>query len=587
MNRAMLRRFLVFLLIFFVARFAAIGGLNAWSTWATGTLEVDKGSVEIDASPDCICALRGLEASGDGVSFHYSVKNGKEAAVLLDGLAYHHSIYDGEELLSQNIDQGLPSYDGRYASKTFNLQGDGNFTVKGAGAGLTGIYVSGVEGIKHSVEIRSFFYSAMLMLLLVFTLATGFFYFRNRGNMYFLVFMAMGALSIAKAVNFGEVYPLANVFPLNFGAIAAIDRIVMIICGFLPIYVMVHIYDIETGKKPKLALLAYIVLLCLSAVMPAISGRAVKLAYLAVLIPMDLAANSYGFMRGKKYSTCILLNNVVFSSLANYQSMVDYGVLRGGAFSVVADFSFLGLIIYLYVFLAVFLKDHFDKVALLEAKEADYKRVSLLRGIGHDLKIPISVIKSSYEILGTYSLSEGERKECMEAGRDALSELENMAGNIGSYLKPPGGKEEKASLREAVERAEAHFKLRNSRGGHNFSVEKDGGDFMANADSHQLYRMIFNLVDNAFKYTPSGGSIALALKTGQGAKILVEDTGIGMKEGEVERIFEPFYRADGSRSRDGLGIGLCISREIAERAGAEIGVESKPGKGTQISVNFN
>jgi signal transduction histidine kinase len=106
-------------------------------------------------------------------------------------------------------------------------------------------------------------------------------------------------------------------------------------------------------------------------------------------------------------------------------------------------------------------------------------------------------------------------------------------------------------------------------------------------DREHLRRLLFNLVDNGLKYTPSGGRIALTLqRDAEWAALRVEDTGIGLAPEELERIFQRFYRAPGAvdQGKEGSGLGLCIARSIAEAHGGRIQVESSPGHGSTFTV---
>ena len=97
--------------------------------------------------------------------------------------------------------------------------------------------------------------------------------------------------------------------------------------------------------------------------------------------------------------------------------------------------------------------------------------------------------------------------------------------------------------------------------------------------------MLFNLVDNAIRYTEQGGKVVVLVESDA---IVVKDTGIGIPEECQSRIFERFYRVVKSRSKEtgGTGLGLAIVKHIAEVHGAKIRLQSTVGKGTEISVVF-
>ena len=106
-------------------------------------------------------------------------------------------------------------------------------------------------------------------------------------------------------------------------------------------------------------------------------------------------------------------------------------------------------------------------------------------------------------------------------------------------------------------------------------------------DAHRLDQLIGNLVGNAIKYTPEGGTITLSLyQDGDWARLDVADTGMGIPAEHLPHIFERFYRVDKARSRrsGGSGLGLAIVKGIAEQHGGKVSVTSEPGKGSTFSV---
>jgi two-component system, OmpR family, sensor kinase len=106
-------------------------------------------------------------------------------------------------------------------------------------------------------------------------------------------------------------------------------------------------------------------------------------------------------------------------------------------------------------------------------------------------------------------------------------------------------------------------------------------------DGDRLRQLLLNLVDNAIKYTPAGGRVALSLSQEDGqARIEVADTGVGITEEDLHLIFERFYRVDKSRGRvqGGSGLGLSIAKWVAEAHGGHIEVISQEGEGTTFTV---
>ena len=105
--------------------------------------------------------------------------------------------------------------------------------------------------------------------------------------------------------------------------------------------------------------------------------------------------------------------------------------------------------------------------------------------------------------------------------------------------------------------------------------------------SPRVARVIQNLVQNAIRHTPSGGEVlVVAKRTEQGISIVVEDEGEGIPADAVDKIFEPFWRGDASRSTGGSGLGLTLVKRIVEGLGGEISAGSAPRGGARFAVSL-
>ena len=108
-------------------------------------------------------------------------------------------------------------------------------------------------------------------------------------------------------------------------------------------------------------------------------------------------------------------------------------------------------------------------------------------------------------------------------------------------------------------------------------------------DRSRLSQIIYNLTDNALKYSPDGGMIAVSLREEDDRLVWrVRDNGIGIPPEDLGHIFERFYRVDKARSRDtgGTGLGLSIVKQLVSMHGGEITVHSEPGRGSEFRVVF-
>ena len=112
-------------------------------------------------------------------------------------------------------------------------------------------------------------------------------------------------------------------------------------------------------------------------------------------------------------------------------------------------------------------------------------------------------------------------------------------------------------------------------------------DLEFTADQTRLGQVLANLVDNAVKYTPKGGSVSISMAQDEKQlRFLVSDTGMGIPKDEQERIWQRLYRCDASRSKKGLGLGLCMVRAVVEAHGGSVSLQSEIGKGSTFIIDL-
>jgi signal transduction histidine kinase len=158
-----------------------------------------------------------------------------------------------------------------------------------------------------------------------------------------------------------------------------------------------------------------------------------------------------------------------------------------------------------------------------------------------------------------------------------ISEAESGAIELHREMVP---------LAEVVERAVDLYHETAEAKGVLLEVRKQG-DVVASVDRLRLEQVAANLLDNAIKYTPSGGRVEISVsRDGARAVLRVSDTGIGIPPAELPRIWERLFRGDQSRASRGLGLGLSLVKAIVEAHGGTVSVESTPGHGSTFSVNL-
>jgi len=211
--------------------------------------------------------------------------------------------------------------------------------------------------------------------------------------------------------------------------------------------------------------------------------------------------------------------------------------------------------------------------------------------IAHDLKSPITRIRGISEVSLTTGASEKEYENMAASTVEECDRLLDMINTMLVISKTEAGVNKLdakeldigAVVRDACELFRSPAEDKDLR-----LVCDVPGNFNISGDNRMIQRMIANLLDNAIKYTPAGGSVELKVNTGNNGAvaIAVKDSGSGISENDIPHIFERFYRCDPSRSEAGIGLGLSFARAIARAHGGDISVFSKPEQGSTFTVTL-
>lgn len=213
---------------------------------------------------------------------------------------------------------------------------------------------------------------------------------------------------------------------------------------------------------------------------------------------------------------------------------------------------------------------------------------SLLSDISHQTKTPIANLKMLNETMLTRPISEEQRKEFLQATGSQLDKLDFL---IQAMVKT--SRLETGVIKLEKKNTPIDETLVTALNGVLVPLEKKNIELTVDCpkrltvshDSRWTSEALFNLLDNAVKYTPSGGNICVSVKPWEMyLKIDVTDTGRGIPEREQATIFKRFYREEAVHDVDGIGIGLYLAREIITMQGGYILVASEVGKGSTFSV---
>ena len=217
-------------------------------------------------------------------------------------------------------------------------------------------------------------------------------------------------------------------------------------------------------------------------------------------------------------------------------------------------------------------------------------RTDFIANVSHELKTPLAVMGNYATMLQRPGITEEERCEYAKAISEAARKLAQLITNILKLNKLenqqifPQPKE--FDLGEQL--CECLLVFEDAWEAKNLEIETDIEDDVRIKSDPELLSLVWNnLISNAVKFTPDGGTIGLSLKTEDGSVVVqVHDTGCGMKPEVGQHIFEKFYQGDTSHATQGNGLGLALVKRVVDILSGEIGVQSVYGTGSTFTVKF-
>lgn len=231
------------------------------------------------------------------------------------------------------------------------------------------------------------------------------------------------------------------------------------------------------------------------------------------------------------------------------------------------------------------------EVANAELCSLDVMKNNLLANVSHELRTPLVAVRGYAEMISagrSGPVTTQQREQCGVMLRNVdrllvlIDNLLQLTRSVHDDSRPQG------ALFAADELlAEAAGLVRDQAEEKGVAMHCRGGGVPVFGDRRQLLQVLINLLDNAIKFTPAGGTVTVtATASADGVRLAVADTGRGIPPEEQKRIFERFYQVDGSSTREhgGLGLGLTIAREITARHSGQIEVASSPGQGATFTI---
>ncbi len=229
-----------------------------------------------------------------------------------------------------------------------------------------------------------------------------------------------------------------------------------------------------------------------------------------------------------------------------------------------------------------------------ELRRLESLRRDFIANVSHELKTPLTSIKAYAETLRNGALADPEATQRFLTRIEEQSDrLHHLIIDMLSLARIESGQQtfdigpvDVAQVATAC--IEAHRQAADAKRIQLYVADASPA-CRVRAEHEGLREILDNLVDNAIKYTPEGGTVSLQWRLADGVgKIEVADTGIGIGEEDSRRVFERFYRVDKARSRElgGTGLGLSIVKHLAQSFGGKVGVESEPGRGSTFIVEL-
>jgi two-component system sensor histidine kinase MprB len=222
-----------------------------------------------------------------------------------------------------------------------------------------------------------------------------------------------------------------------------------------------------------------------------------------------------------------------------------------------------------------------EMMAALERSEAAQRQ--LVGDASHELRTPLATLRTNIETLGRGDrLDPDERTRLVADVTQEIEELGELVGDVVELARAPGQdavERQDVALdelaRDAIERAE--------RRARRMRFEQRLQPSLVRADAQRLGRAISNMLDNACKWGPEGGTIEVEVDRGS---VTVRDHGPGFPSGDLDKAFDRFWRADEARGKPGSGLGLAIVQRVAEEHGGTAVASNAEGGGAVVSLRL-
>ena len=211
----------------------------------------------------------------------------------------------------------------------------------------------------------------------------------------------------------------------------------------------------------------------------------------------------------------------------------------------------------------------------------------LIADAGHELRTPLTSLRTNIELLTRSEetgrpIPEADRKALLASVKAQMTELASLIGDLQELSRSEGQRGERVQVVSLQDTAEAALRRARLRGPE-LTITADLQPWYVRAEPSALERALVNILDNAVKFSPEGGTVEVRLSEGV---LTVRDHGPGIPEDELPHVFDRFWRSPSARALPGSGLGLSIVVRTVQQAGGEVTLARADGGGTMATVRL-
>jgi signal transduction histidine kinase len=577
-----------FLALFFGIPVVVFQGIHLLDAGMTRGISVASEPLIIDTHFDTSLHPLILPDAVDGsVSFSIVNDSDERLTLTINDLFFPHRIYLNGTPVSQNIDTQAPGYDPAMRSKDFVIPAHSPmqaFRMEGTAASTIRAYLGRSTTMRRQQriagELNSFLTLVVLTLGLLNLVVSAVHKRLNKLSVAVLLVFVFCVLKIALT---GSSAIGSMLLPVSAAQFPLWDFITTFGFSLSLFLIYALFFDVRPRRSFYTALAAYTLLMLTNYAVTTLSHGTLVLLPVVLVFRVILFIWILGFavMTRKPFGKSIFLVHAVSDGLIMYYVFLGTHPQAVGLLPFYFDVAFLGFSIQFLFALILFICR-----TLIQSR--DYSRLLMLRGLEHDLKIPLTIIKLNHQMMRRYSLHDDDEKgmRFSDAIDRALSDLEHMLHNLRYHLESGGAEQEpRTELAELFQTLEASFQAVCAARNAVLDVDIPAAPLHAAIHPDVLKRILHNLLDNAFKHGGAGLRVSLQAEERSGkVVIIIRDNGDGMTRRERRKAVRLFHKSDPARGTPGLGLGLHVVRNLILRSRGTLEIKSRKGEGSTIKV---